>query len=181
MLLFQIYYYCLILIKIAIDKRIRTNPIAIKRIFRIMLISEKDEELLSIWLTLWIVVEFVFAVVEGAVVEASADVDATLFDVSVELAWNEFDSVSISEALAALLLLLVPDEELKLEDELKVDAEVLGEPAFEVEFVEALKLELANEEVLTDNANIINPDINNILMNIFFLNIFPPMLKITYK
>lgn len=175
MLLFQIYYYCLILIKIAIDKRIRTNPIAIKRIFRIMLISEKDEELLSIWLTLWIVVEFVFAVVEGAVVEASADVDATLFDVSVELAWNEFDSVSISEALAALLLLLVPDEELKLEDELKVDAEVLGEPAFEVEFVEALKLELANEEVLTDNANIINPDINNILMNIFFLNIFPPM------
>ena len=146
-----------------------------------MLISEKDEELLSIWLTLWIVVEFVFAVVEGAVVEASADVDATLFDVSVELAWNEFDSVSISEALAALLLLLVPDEELKLEDELKVDAEVLGEPAFEVEFVEALKLELANEEVLTDNANIINPDINNILMNIFFLNIFPPMLKITYK
>ena len=51
-----------------------------------MLISEKDEELLSIWLTLWIVVEFVFAVVEGAVVEASADVDATLFDVSVELA-----------------------------------------------------------------------------------------------
>ena len=159
MLLFQIYYYCLILIKIAIDKRIRTNPIAIKRIFRIMLISEKDEELLSIWLTLWIVVEFVFAVVEGAVVEASADVDATLFDVSVELAWNEFDSVSISEALAALLLLLVPDEELKLEDELKVDAEVLGEPAFEVEFVEALKLELANEEVLTDNANIINPDI----------------------
>jgi hypothetical protein len=85
-LLFQIYYYCLILIKIAIDKRIRTNPIAIKRIFRIMLISEKDEELLSIWLTLWIVVEFVFAVVEGAVVEASADVDATLFDVSVELA-----------------------------------------------------------------------------------------------
>lgn len=175
MLLFQIYYYCLILIKIAIDKRIRTNPIAIKRIFRIMLISEKDEELLSIWLTLWIVVEFVFAVVEGAVVEASADVDATLFDVSVELAWNEFDSVSISEALAALLLLLVPDEELKLEDELKVDAEVLGEPAFEVEFVEALKLELANEEALTDNANIINPDINNILMNIFFLNIFPPM------
>ena len=140
-----------------------------------MLISEKDEELLSIWLTLWIVVEFVFAVVEGAVVEASADVDATLFDVSVELAWNEFDSVSISEAPAALLLLLVPDEELKLEDELKVDAEVLGEPAFEVEFVEALKLELANEEVLTDNANIINPDINNILMNIFFLNIFPPM------
>lgn len=181
MLLFQIYYYCLILIKIAIDKRIRTNPIAIKRIFRIMLISEKDEELLSIWLTLWIVVEFVFAVVEGAVVEASADVDATLFDVSVELAWNEFDSVSISEALAALLLLLVPDEELKLEDELKVDAEVLEEPAFEVEFVEALKLELANEEALTDNANIINPDINNILMNIFFLNIFPPMLKITYK
>ena len=175
MLLFQIYYYCLILIKIAIDKRIRTNPIAIKRIFRIMLISEKDEELLSIWLTLWIVVEFVFAVVEGAVVEASADVDATLFDVSVELAWNEFDSVSISEALAALLLLLVTDEELKLEDELKVDAEVLGEPAFEVEFVEALKLELANEEALTDNANIINPDINNILMNIFFLNIFPPM------
>ena len=75
----------------------------------------------------------------------------------------------------------MPDEELKLEDELKVDAEVLGEPAFEVEFVEALKLELANEEVLTDNANIINPDINNILMNIFFLNIFPPMLKITYK
>ena len=140
-----------------------------------MLISEKDEELLSIWLTLWIVVEFVFAVVEGAVVEASADVDATLFDVSVELACNEFDSVSISEAPAALLLLLVPDEELKLEDELKVDAEVLGEPAFEVEFVEALKLELANEEVLTDNANIINPDINNILMNIFFLNIFPPM------
>ena len=175
MLFFQIYYYCLILIKIAIDKRIRTNPIAIKRILRIILISEKDEELLSIWLTLWIVVEFVFAVVEGAVVEASADVDATLFDVSVELAWNEFDSVSISEALAALLLLLVPDEELKLEDELKVDAEVLGEPAFEVEFVEALKLELANEEVLTDNANIINPDINNILMNIFFLNIFPPM------
>lgn len=175
MLLFQIYYYCLILIKIAIDKRIRTNPIAIKRIFRIMLISEKDEELLSIWLTLWIVVEFVFAVVEGAVVEASADVDATLFDVSVELVWNEFDSVSISEALAALLLLLVPDEELELEDELKVDAEVLEEPAFEVEFVEALKLELANEEVLTDNANIINPDINNILMNIFFLNIFPPM------
>lgn len=140
-----------------------------------MLISEKDEELLSIWLTLWIVVEFVFAVVEGAVVEASADVDATLFDVSVELACNEFDSVSISEAPAALLLLLVPDEELKLEDELKVDAEVLEEPAFEVEFVEALKLELANEEALTDNANIINPDINNILMNIFFLNIFPPM------
>ena len=175
MLFFQIYYYCLILIKIAIDKRIRTNPIAIKRILRIILISEKDEELLSIWLTLWIVVEFVFAVVEGAVVEASADVDATLFDVSVELAWNEFDSVSISEALAALLLLLVPDEELKLEDESKVDAEVLEEPAFEVEFVEALKLELANEEVLTDNANIINPDINNILMNIFFLNIFPPM------
>ena len=175
MLLFQIYYYCLILIKIAIDKRIRTNPIAIKRIFRIMLISEKDEELLSIWLTLWIVVEFVFAVVEGAVVEASADVDATLFDVSVELAWNEFDSVSISEALAALLLLLVPDEELELEDELIVDAVVLGEPAFEVEFVEALKLELANEDALTDNANIINPDINNILMNIFFLNIFPPM------
>lgn len=140
-----------------------------------MLISEKDEELFSIWLTLWIVVEFVFAVVEGAVVEASADVDATLFDVSVELACNEFDSVSISEAPAALLLLLVPDEELKLEDELKVDAEVLEEPAFEVEFVEALKLELANEEALTDNANIINPDINNILMNIFFLNIFPPM------
>ena len=140
-----------------------------------MLISEKDEELLSIWLTLWIVVEFVFAVVEGAVVEASADVDATLFDVSVELACNEFDSVSISEAPAALLLLLVPDEELKLEDELKVDAEVLEEPAFEVEFVEALKLELANEEALTDNANIINPDINNILINIFFLNIFPPM------
>ena len=140
-----------------------------------MLISEKDEELLSIWLTLWIVVEFVFAVVEGAVVEASADVDATLFDVSVELACNEFDSVSISEAPAALLLLLVPDEELKLEDELKVDAEVLEEPAFEVEFVEALKLELANEDALTDNANIINPDINNILMNIFFLNIFPPM------
>ena len=69
----------------------------------------------------------------------------------------------------------MPDEELKLEDELKVDAEVLGEPAFEVEFVEALKLELANEDALTDNANIINPDINNILMNIFFLNIFPPM------
>ena len=174
MLLFQIYYYCLILIKIAIDKRIRTNPIAIKRILRIILISEKDEELLSIWLTLWIVVEFVFAVVEGAVVEASADVDATLFDVSVELACNEFDSVSISEALVTLLL-LVPDEELELEDESKVDAEVLEEPAFEVEFVEALKLELANEEVLTDNANIINPDINNILMNIFFLNIFPPM------
>ena len=139
-----------------------------------MLISEKDEELLSIWLTLWIVVEFVFAVVEGAVVEASADVDATLFDVSVELACNEFDSVSISEALVTLLL-LVPDEELELENESKVDAEVLEEPAFEVEFVEALKLELANEEVLTDNANIINPDINNILMNIFFLNIFPPM------
>lgn len=174
MLLFQIYYYCLILIKIAIDKRIRTNPIAIKRILRIILISEKDEELLSIWLTLWIVVEFVFAVVEGAVVEASADVDATLFDVSVELACNEFDSVSISEALVTLLL-LVPDEELELENESKVDAEVLEEPAFEVEFVEALKLELANEEVLTDNANIINPDINNILMNIFFLNIFPPM------
>lgn len=139
-----------------------------------MLISEKDEELLSIWLTLWIVVEFVFAVVEGAVVEASADVDATLFDVSVELACNEFDSVSISEALVTLLL-LVPDEELELENESKVDAEVLEEPAFEVEFVEALKLELANEEALTDNANIINPDINNILMNIFFLNIFPPM------
>ena len=180
MLLFQIYYYCLILIKIAIDKRIRTNPIAIKRILRIILISEKDEELLSIWLTLWIVVEFVFAVVEGAVVEASADVDATLFDVSVELACNEFDSVSISEALVTLLL-LVPDEELELENESKVDAEVLEEPAFEVEFVEALKLELANEDALTDNANIINPDINNILMNIFFLNIFPPMLKITYK
>ena len=146
-----------------------------------MLISEKDEELLSIWLTLWIVVEFVLAVVESAVVEASADVDATLFDVSVELACNEFDSVSISGALATLLLLLVPDEELELEDELKADAEVLEEPAFEVEFVEALKLELANEEALTDNANIINPDINNILMNIFFLNIFPPMLKITYK
>ena len=145
-----------------------------------MLISEKDEELLSIWLTLWIVVEFVFAVVEGAVVEASADVDATLFDVSVELACNEFDSVSISEALVTLLL-LVPDEELELENESKVDAEVLEEPAFEVEFVEALKLELANEDALTDNANIINPDINNILMNIFFLNIFPPMLKITYK
>ena len=174
MLFLQIYYYCLILIKIAIDKRIRTNPIAIKRILRIILISEKDEELLSIWLTLWIVVEFVFAVVEGAVVEASADVDATLFDVSVELACNEFDSVSISEALVTLLL-LVPDEELELENESKVDAEVLEEPAFEVEFVEALKLELANEEVLTDNANIINPDINNILMNIFFLNIFPPM------
>ena len=139
-----------------------------------MLISEKDEELLSIWLTLWIVVEFVFAVVEGAVVEASADVDATLFDVSVELACNEFDSVSISEALVTLLL-LVPDEELELENESKVDAEVLEEPAFEVEFVEALKLELANEDALTDNANIINPDINNILMNIFFLNIFPPM------
>ena len=180
MFFLQIYYYCLILIKIAIDKRIRTNPIAIKRIFRIMLISEKDEELLSIWLTLWIVVEFVFAVVEGAVVEASADVDATLFDVSVELACNEFDSVSISEALVTLLL-LVPDEELELENESKVDAEVLEEPAFEVEFVEALKLELANEDALTDNANIINPDINNILMNIFFLNIFPPMLKITYK
>ena len=175
MLFFQIYYYCLILIKIAIDKRIRTNPIAIKRILRIILISEKDEELLSIWLTLWIVVEFVFAVVEGAVVEASADVDATLFDVSVELACNEFDSVSISEVLVTLLLLLVPDEELELEDESKVDAEVLEEPAFEVEFVEALKLELANEDALTDNANIINPDINNILMNIFFLNIFPPM------
>ena len=175
MLLFQIYYYCLILIKIAIDKRIRTNPIAIKRILRIILISEKDEELLSIWLTLWIVVEFVFAVVEGAVVEASADVDATLFDVSVELACNEFDSVSISEVLVTLLLLLVPDEELELEDESKVDAEVLEEPAFEVEFVEALKLELANEEALTDNANIINPDINNILINNFFLNIFPPM------
>ena len=174
MLFFQIYYYCLILIKIAIDKRIRTNPIAIKRILRIILISEKDEELLSIWLTLWIVVEFVFAVVEGAVVEASADVDATLFDVSVELACNEFDSVSISEALVTLLL-LVPDEELELENESKVDAEVLEEPAFEVEFVEALKLELANEDALTDNANIINPDINNILMNIFFLNIFPPM------
>jgi hypothetical protein len=56
-----------------------------------------------------------------------------------------------------------------------LDSEVLEEPAFEVEFVEALKLELANEEALTDNANIINPDINNILMNIFFLNIFPPM------
>ena len=174
MLFFQIYYYCLILIKIAIDKRIRTNPIAIKRILRIILISEKDEELLSIWLTLWIVVEFVFAVVEGAVVEASADVDATLFDVPVELACNEFDSVSISEALVTLLL-LVPDEELELENESKVDAEVLEEPAFEVEFVEALKLELANEDALTDNANIINPDINNILMNIFFLNIFPPM------
>ena len=175
MFFFQIYYYCLILIKIAIDNKINTNPIAIKRILRIMLISEKDEELLSIWLTLWIVVEFVFALVEGVAVEASADIAATLFDVSAELACNEFDSVLISEALAALLLLLVPDEELKLEDELKVDAEVLGEPAFEVEFVEALKLELANEEVLTDNANIINPDINNILMNIFFLNIFPPM------
>ena len=174
MFFLQIYYYCLILIKIAIDKRIRTNPIAIKRILRIILISEKDEELLSIWLTLWIVVEFVFAVVEGAVVEASADVDATLFDVSVELACNEFDSVSISEALVTLLL-LVPDEELELENESKVDAEVLEEPAFEVEFVEALKLELANEDALTDNANIINPDINNILMNIFFLNIFPPM------
>ena len=161
------------LIKIAIDKRIRTNPIAIKRIFRIMLISEKDEEVLSIWLTLWIVVEFVFAVVEGAVVEASADVDATLFDVSVELACNEFDSVSISEALAALLL--IPNDEVEFEDEPMLDAEVLEEPAFEVEFVEALKLELANEEALTDNANIINPDINNILMNIFFLNIFPPM------
>ena len=69
----------------------------------------------------------------------------------------------------------MPAEELELEDELKADAEVLEEPAFEVEFVEALKLELANEEALTDNANIINPDINNILMNIFFLNIFPPM------
>ena len=138
-----------------------------------MLISEKDEELLSIWLTLWIVVEFVFAVVEGAVVEASADVDATLFDVSVELAWNEFDSVSISEALAALLL--IPNDELEFEDEPMLDAEVLEEPVFEVEFVEALKLELANEEALTDNANIINPDINNILMNNFFLNIFPPM------
>ena len=179
MLFFQIYYYCLILIKIAIDKRIRTNPIAIKRILRIILISEKDEELLSIWLTLWIVVEFVFAVVEGAVVEASADVAATLFDVSVELACNEFDSVSISEALAALLL--IPNDELEFEDEPMLDAEVLEEPVFEVEFVEALKLELANEEALTDNANIINPDINNILMNIFFLNIFPPMLKITYK
>lgn len=175
MLFLQTYYYCLILIKIAIDNKINTNPIAIKRILRIMLISEKDEELLSIWLTLWIVVEFVFAVVEGAVVEASADIAATLFDVSAELACNEFDSVSISDALAALLLLLVPDEELELEDELKADAEVLEEPAFEVEFVEALKLELANEEALTDNANIINPDINNILMNIFFLNIFPPM------
>ena len=72
-------------------------------------------------------------------------------------------------------------KELELENESKVDAEVLEEPAFEVEFVEALKLELANEDALTDNANIINPDINNILMNIFFLNIFPPMLKITYK
>jgi len=173
-LFFQIYYYCLILIKIAIDNKINTKPIAIKRILRIILISEKDEELLSIWLTLWIVVEFVFAVVEGAVVEASADVDATLFDVSVELACNEFDTVSISEALVTLLL-LVPDEELELEDESKVDAEVLEEPAFEVEFVEALKLELANEEALTDNANIINPDINNILINNFFLNIFPPM------
>ena len=179
MLFLQIYYYCLILIKIAIDKRIRTNPIAIKRILRIILISEKDEELLSIWLTLWIVVEFVLAVVESAVVEASADVDATLFDVSVELACNEFDSVSISEALAALLL--IPNDELEFEDEPMLDAEVLEEPVFEVEFVEALKLELANEEALTDNANIINPDINNILMNIFFLNIFPPMLKITYK
>ena len=167
MLFLQIYYYCLILIKIAIDKRIRTNPIAIKRILRIILISEKDEELLSIWLTLWIVVEFVFAVVEGAVVEASADIAATLFDASAELACNEFDSVSISEALVTLLL-LVPDEELELENESKVDAEVLEEPAFEVEFVEALKLELANEDALTDNANIINPDINNILMNIFF-------------
>ena len=175
MLFLQIYYYCLILIKIAIDNKINTNPIAIKRILRIMLISEKDEELLSIWLTLWIVVEFVLAVVESAVVEASADVDATLFDVSVELACNEFDPVSTSDALATLLLLLVPDEELELEDELKADAEVLEEPAFEVEFVEALKLELANEEALTDNANIINPDINNILINIFFLNIFPPM------
>ena len=175
MFFFQIYYYCLILIKIAIDNKINTNPIAIKRILRIMLISEKDEELLSIWLTLWIVVEFVFALVEGVAVEASADIAATLFDVSAELACNEFDSVLISEALAALLLLLVPDEELKLEDELKVDAEVLEEPAFEVEFVEALKLELANEEALTDNANIINPDINNILINNFFLNIFPPM------
>ena len=117
--------------------------------------------------------------VEGAVVEASADVAATLFDVSVELACNEFDSVSISEALAALLL--IPNDELEFEDEPMLDAEVLEEPVFEVEFVEALKLELANEEALTDNANIINPDINNILMNIFFLNIFPPMLKITYK
>lgn len=173
MLFLQIYYYCLILIKIAIDKRIRTNPIAIKRILRIILISEKDEELLSIWLTLWIVVEFVFAVVEGAVVEASADIAATLFDVSAELACNEFDSVSISEALVTLLL--IPNDEVEFEDEPILDTEVLEESAFEVEFVEALKLELANEEALTDNANIINPDINNILMNNFFLNIFPPM------
>lgn len=173
MLFLQIYYYCLILIKIAIDKRIRTNPIAIKRILRIILISEKDEELLSIWLTLWIVVEFVFAVVEGAVVEASADIAATLFDVSAELACNEFDSVSISEALVTLLL--IPNDEVEFEDEPILDTEELEESAFEVEFVEALKLELANEEALTDNANIINPDINNILMNNFFLNIFPPM------
>ena len=179
MLFFQIYYYCLILIKIAIDNKINTKPIAIKRILRIILISEKDEELLSIWLTLWIVVEFVFAVVEGAVVEASADIAATLFDVSAELACNEFDSVSISEALVTLLL--IPNDEVEFEDEPILDTEVLEESAFEVEFVEALKLELANEEALTDNANIINPDINNILMNIFFLNIFPPMLKITYK
>ena len=173
MLFLQIYYYCLILIKIAIDNKINTKPIAIKRILRIILISEKDEELLSIWLTLWIVVEFVFAVVEGAVVEASADIVATLFAASAELACNEFDSVSISEALVTLLL--IPNDEVEFEDEPILDTEVLEESAFEVEFVEALKLELANEEALTDNANIINPDINNILMNNFFLNIFPPM------
>lgn len=173
MLFLQTYYYCLILIKIAIDNKINTKPIAIKRILRIILISEKDEELLSIWLTLWIVVEFVFAVVEGAVVEASADIAATLFDASAELACNEFDSVSISEALVTLLL--IPNDEVEFEDEPILDTEVLEESAFEVEFVEALKLELANEEALTDNANIINPDINNILMNNFFLNIFPPM------
>ena len=173
MLFLQTYYYCLILIKIAIDNKINTKPIAIKRILRIILISEKDEELLSIWLTLWIVVEFVFAVVEGAVVEASADIVATLFAASAELACNEFDSVSISEALVTLLL--IPNDEVEFEDEPILDTEVLEESAFEVEFVEALKLELANEEALTDNANIINPDINNILINNFFLNIFPPM------
>ena len=144
-----------------------------------MLISENDEELLSIWLTLWIVVEFVFAVDEGVVIEESADVDTTLLVVSeefdcCEFDCCEFDSVSKAEVFPTLLL-LTSDEKIELADVPKFADEVSVEFELVVEFEEVLKFELANEKVLINNIIIVNPNINNILIINFFLNIFPPM------
>lgn len=120
-------------------------------------------------------VEFVLDVDKGVVVEESAVVVAILFAVSEDPDINELDSVSKAEVFETLLLLLTPDEETEFEDEPEKEVEVLIEPAFEIEFVEVLKPELAKDEVLTDNKNIVHTNINNILINNFFLIIFPPM------